>query len=217
MAIVKTNWQSFLSPDSDLPPDVTFLVKSEDDESQSKTFVGHRYLLGGISPVFRGMFFGPMKETGEVVEVKETTPEAFSTMINFIYMSPEESFNLDNITSCPQKLFELLALADRYQILDLKTLATEALSNLALTRENMIFTATVAKHYKPAFEDVSTRLMVKCLKFLYDTTTGVGDIGALIRETEQSFPGASLDILRELISAGNETLQLPGIFAIRCL
>ena len=217
MAIVKTNWQSFLSPDSDLPPDVTFLVKSEDDESQSKSFVGHRYLLGGISPVFRGMFFGPMKETGEVVEVKETTPEAFSTMINFIYMSPEESFNLDNITSCPQKLFELLALADRYQILDLKTLATEALSNLALTRENMIFTATVAKHYKPAFEDVSARLMVKCLKFLYDTTTGVGDIGALIMETEQSFPGASLDILRELISAGNETLQLPGIFAIRCL
>ena len=137
-------------------------------------------------------------------------------MINFIYMSPEESFNLDNIT-CPQKLFELLTLADRYQILDLKTLATEALSNLALTRENMIFTATVAKQYKPAFEDVSTRLMVKCLKFLYDTTTGVGDIGALIMETEQSFPGASLDILRELISAGNETLQLPGIFAIRCL
>ena len=193
MAIVKTNWQSSLSPGSDLPPDITFLVRGEEG-AESKSVGAHRWLLAGISPVFRRMFFGPVKETGEVVEVKETTPEAFRTMINFIYMPPAgESFNLDNVT-CPQKIFEVLALADRYEILDLKTMASDALEKLAITRENMIFTATVANNYKIGFNEVSTKLMVKCLKFLYDTTNGAGDIGALIVNTEENFPGASLDI-----------------------
>ena len=34
-----------------------------------------------ISLVFNGMFFGPMKETGEMIEVKETIPGAFCDMI----------------------------------------------------------------------------------------------------------------------------------------
>ena len=207
MAIVKTNWQSFLSPGSELPTDVTFSVKVED---QGRSFGAHRWLLAGVSPVFRRMFFGQLREAGEVVEVKETTPEAFSTMINFIYMPPGESFNLKDV-SCPQKLFELMALAERYEVLDLKMMASEALEKLAITRENMIFTATVANHYKTTgFDNVSTKLMVKCLKFFYDSTSGAGDIGALVLETEKTFPGASLDIFRHLVNVGNATFQQPG-------
>ena len=59
------------------------------------------------------MFFGPIKETGDVVEVKETTFEAFDTMVKYIYKPPsgsENPFNIDHI-SCPQKLFVLLSLA----------------------------------------------------------------------------------------------------------
>ena len=113
MAIAKTNWQSFLSADSDLPPDVVFLVKSDDEEEESgedvnKTFGAHRLFLAGVSPVFKAMFYGLMKETAEVIEIKGTTPEAFDTMIKYIYHPPgEEAFNLKNI-SCPQRLFELL-------------------------------------------------------------------------------------------------------------
>ena len=66
MSIVETDWKRFLSPDSDLPPDVFFFVKGE---GQSKTIGAHKLLLAGVSPVFRGMFFGPLKEVGEVVEV----------------------------------------------------------------------------------------------------------------------------------------------------
>ena len=61
------------------------------------------------------------------------------------------------------------------------------------------------------FEDISTELLVRCLKFLYDSTRGAGDIFALIRETEENFPEANLEILRELINVGSESLQLPGI------
>ena len=143
--------------------------------------------------------------------MKETTLDAFDTMIKYIYNPPGgETFNLDQI-GCPQKLFELLTLANKYQIMSLATLTSDTLGSLVLTRENMIFTATVAKNYKEAFDDVSTKVLVKCLKFLFDTTSGAGDILSLIKETVEHFPGASLDILRELMDVGNATLQLPGI------
>ena len=67
MAIAKTNWQSFLSADSDLPPEVFFLVKTEEEECGgyvNKKFGAHRLFLAGVSPVFKAMFYGLMKETG---------------------------------------------------------------------------------------------------------------------------------------------------------
>ena len=130
MSLAETDWQRFLSPDSNLPPDVLFRVKDEEGEGgQSKTIAAHRFLLGGVSSVFEGMFFGPVKETGEVVEVKETTFEAFDTMIKYIYNPPAgDPFNLDEI-GCPQKLFELLTLANKYQLAKLTTIASDALES----------------------------------------------------------------------------------------
>ena len=211
MSAAETDWRSLLSPDSDLPRDVCFQVKDEDsEEGQSKTIVAHRFILAGVSPVFRRMFFGPMKETGELVEVKETAVEAFDTMVKYIYSPPDgDPFNLNQIR-CPQKLFELLTVANKYQVLKLALMASCALESLGITRENMIFTATVARNYKEIFEDLSCKLTVKCLKFLFDTTNGGGDICALIKETVDNFPGANLDILRELIDVVSATQQLSG-------
>ena len=92
-----------------------------------------------------------------------------------------------------------------YEICSLKTLASDTLETLAITKENMIFAATVAKRYKPLFTDSSKNLLVRCLKFLFDTTTF-----ALISETKKNFPDADLNILDELIQVGNETFLQPG-------
>ena len=43
-----------------------------------------------------------------------------------------------------------------------------------LTREVVKFAATVAIEYKPSFEEENKNLLLRCLKFLYDTTTGAG-------------------------------------------
>ena len=51
----------------------------------------HKLLLAGISPVFRKLFFGPMKNTDDVVDIEETNIEAFKPMINFIYSLPDFS------------------------------------------------------------------------------------------------------------------------------
>ena len=80
------------------------------------------------------IFFGPMKETTEVIEVKDTTHEAFKTMISFIYSPPGEVFSLKGV-QCPQDLFSLLTLADKYQIHKLRTLTTNALASLTMKNE----------------------------------------------------------------------------------
>jgi len=105
MALQDVNWKTFLSPDCILPPDILFQIKSEDgnDGEGSTTANGaHKFLLAGVSSVFGGMFFGPMKETMEVIEVKDTTHEAFKTMISFIYSPPGEVFTLKDVQS-PQR------------------------------------------------------------------------------------------------------------------
>ena len=201
MAIVETSWKKLLSQDSQIPPDVFFLVEGEDDgNAQSEPIGAHRIFLGGVSSVFMGMLFGPMKDTREVIEVSGTTHEAFNTMINYIYKPPtsrkffpapqmnqdedHENFNDEenpdnqNRIRCPQKFFDLLDLAEKYEIFSMERELTSD-ETLAITNNNVIFTAQVAKNYQklPAFEDVSTKLLAKCLKFLLKKTSiQAGDI-----------------------------------------
>ena len=76
----------------------------------------------------------------------------------------------------------------------------------------MIFTATVAKNYQDtAFKDLSTEMMMKCVKFLLDTASGGGDVLALVKETDDNFPEANFEILRDLRAVAKTVLQLPGI------
>ena len=197
MALREVDWKKFLSPDSDLPRDVFFLVKGED--SRWSKIGAHRVLLAGISNVFRRMFFGPMKETKEEMEVKETSPEAFRAMINYIY-APHTDDVVLNVT-CPKTLFELFALADRYDILNLKTKILDFLWEFEINRENLIYTTAVAYSYKELFVDISTELLLMCLKFYLE----------LDNTAKDSFPETSVEILHQLMEFGGSTLQLPGI------
>ena len=143
MPIVETNWEDFLSPDSEIPHDVFFLVKGEGNDPD-KRIGAHKVLLAGVSSMFRSKFYGPMKEDREVFEVEDTTYETFNTMLKYIYKPPgsqffpalhedeedeyyeDESFEEEdefnpNAIDCPQKFFDLLDLAEMYQILSLKS------------------------------------------------------------------------------------------------
>ena len=224
MSLAATDFREFLAPESEIPPDVTFLVQTEQNKegqedqgsSSSKSIKAHRQFLACVSPVFRGMFFGPMKETSEVIIVTDTTAEAFETMVNYIYNPLSHGDSQNQIVqtiqiSCPQKLFEVHALATKYQLWKLVTLTSEALNTMPITMENMIFTATVAKNYKAAFEDLGSKMLLRCLKFLFDTISDAGDVCELIRRTADHFPEANLEILRELVDVGYTSLQLPGV------
>ena len=213
-----TNWQTLLSSDSDVQPDVFFLVATDEHlEAEGKYIGAHRTLLSCVSPVFKGMLLGPMKEKGEVIKVKETTHEAFNTMIRFIYKVPGQDWQeyLGKVINCPQKLFELLTVADRYEILSLKTLTSDALGSLLISNENLIFTATVAKNYNLLFEDVTHKLLLRCLNWIKGG--GIRDTATLISETKKNFPDASLDVLYELLNVDKETFRLPPLPGVFCL
>ena len=140
MAIDQTNWSRFLQPDSELPPDITFHILEEQsgaegDDSDFKTskVQAHKLLLAGVSPVFRKQFFGPLKTTEDTVDIKETTIEAFTTMISFIYQpSNSDTFSLSDIT-CPQSLCDVLNLAERYEMLTMGALIRSILESLPIT------------------------------------------------------------------------------------
>ena len=69
-----------------------------------------------MSPVFRKQFFGPLKTIEDTVDIKDTTVEAFTTMISYIYQPSNSDSSLSDIT-CPQAFCELLNLAERYEML----------------------------------------------------------------------------------------------------
>ena len=54
--------------------------------------------------------------------------------------------------------------------------------------------------------------MMKCVKFLLETTTSGGeDVLALVKETEENSPEANFDILRDLRAVAKTVFQLTGI------
>ena len=207
----ETNWKDFLSEDSELPPDV-FLRVVGDEENSGKIFRAHKTLLAGVSPVFRKQFFGPMKEVAEVVEVKETTPEAFDTVLSYIYKLPGEiTFSIVDKIDCPQKLFELLQLADRYQIQNLVTVTSNVLETyFDITRENVIFTVTVAENYQKIFGELGRKVLVRCVKWFWEETERAGDIVGLLLDTKINFLENCPDLLRNLSRLGDETFRVPG-------
>ena len=205
MAIVETNWSQFLEPNSELPTDVVFKVeeRSEEDvgEVWTEKVVAHKLLLAGVSPVFRRQFFGAFKEEmGEVV-IKDTTIEAFNTMIKFIYMEPGVEFSFKDVVN-PQSLCELVNLSEKYQIQKLKAKANSALDDISVTEENFINTATTAKHYA-AFEDVAKTLTSKCHLFLKQSLRSAEDVYSFIDKIRKEFPEFDMEVLFDLLQTRN--------------
>ena len=193
-------WDKFLSPDSKCPPDVFFICKGED--GQIVKIGAHRVLLAGVSEVFANTFYY-MKNSEEEVEVKDTSPEAFQLLINFIY---GDTYNdringiIDRITS-PKLLVELFALDDFYGLqvtLELKTTLMRKLKSYHykpfVTRENYIESALVARNYKEIFPEMARELQMKSLQVHLATK-------------DRDFPE---DLLVELMDVAKTVLQLSG-------
>ena len=202
-SVARTDWAQFLGESSELPPDIVFNVMEQGEEAEDEIInledwktlkvPGHKLLLAGVSAVFRKEFFGPLKTTRDVIDIKETTIEAFTIMMDFIY-KPD---GLKNI-NCPQTLCQILNLSERYQVTGLKESVTKVLCGLPITPQNLMFTATVAKNYM-VFKDVSTMLTNKCGDFLKTQFKTSAQVFDFLQSTYASFPGADMDILVELL------------------
>lgn len=72
----------------------------------------HKFILAIGSPVFRAMFFGPMKKEDEVVKINEinVSVSAFKEFLQFFYL-PEVALTMENIETVSR-------LADEYGMID---------------------------------------------------------------------------------------------------
>ena len=172
-------------------------METEAEDEKSTMIRAHKLLLAGTSPVFKANFFGPMKMTGEVMVVRETTIEAFTTLIDFIYWPPGKAeFSLKDIT-CFEELCNIVEISERYQIMELKQVAKEALQDLEVTAKNVIIVATIADRYK-AFEDIQQMLINKNLAYLERTMKSANDVISFMIETKNDFPENGVEMLIDL-------------------
>ena len=148
--------------------------------------------------MFKRMFFGPMKENKEVMEVVDTGAKAVRAMVDYIY-GPNDDVAIREAIKDTSSLFELYALADMYDILNLKTKIMVYLYDLEVTKETLVSAATIARSYRGIFTDLSEDLMMRCLKLYL----------ALEDADKEGFPG-DLGIFDELMKVGTSTLQLTG-------
>ena len=187
MALVKIDWEQFRIESSEIPPDIFIralpkirridnIEMDSDEEYDQATMIGaHKLLLAAVSPVFRANFFGPMKMEGELMVVRETTVEAFATLINFIYWPlGKEIFSLKHITNL-EELCDIVEISERYQVPDLVQIAKEAIQTFEITEKNVIFSATVAEKYK-VFDGIEEILNNKNMEVLERTMKSAGDV-----------------------------------------
>ncbi|CAH1788411.1 unnamed protein product [Owenia fusiformis] len=62
----------------------------------SKVIYGHKLILSVGSPVFDAMFYGPVKETTDTINIPDIIPEAFLELVRFIY-SERVQLTIDNV------------------------------------------------------------------------------------------------------------------------
>jgi len=157
-----------LDPTSGIPSDVTFKMVGHEDEVLGELKC-HKVLLAAFSPVFKNMFFGPMKETNAVIQVKQTTIEAFEKMIEYIYKPDNDWSGLTVL-----ELYDIINLAERYDMPMLTSEVKAKMQNMALTLETLMDVAHTAAQFTQ-FEEVSSALLLSCAKFLQKAITGPGD------------------------------------------
>jgi hypothetical protein len=106
-----------------------------------------------------------MAEKVKVISIKETSRHAFTFLLEYIY-GTKPKLEVDNA----EKLFEILNLAERYDIQRLRGEVTKHLEALRVEEENVLEVARVAEAYHH-FEAASASVLLSCSRLLKELFT----------------------------------------------
>jgi len=103
---------SVASAASNIPTDVKFLFKEEDEDGRTtvKEINAHKFILSLVSNVFRTGFYGALADDG-TIDIKDVQKEPFEAMIDFIYNRRVNLSTYDLGILCA-----LYCLGDKYNI-----------------------------------------------------------------------------------------------------
>ena len=135
--------ESLLNPDCGIPFDIHFDI---DDEAGTTlgTFGCHKIILALKSPVFKAMFFGPLRETGDHIKIKATSVKAFKTMLLYVYGVDEEwlPWSLD-----VRDIFLTTDLALRYNFPGLQEKVLSHAKTFLIKEERLLAIAQTAESF----------------------------------------------------------------------
>jgi len=183
-----------------IPTDVTFkIMRSKNFEQQGveqndEILVGevkvHKIILGLFSPVFKGEFYGPVKERKDVIAVRQTSLESFEIMVDYMY---SKTINWGKLSV--EEMYDVVNLAEKYHIPKLTEEVKTQMENVVLTVDNILHIAETAEQFTQ-FPSVSSNLLLVCAKFLKSTFHTDGEL--LKFATDQAGQGQEATVLRLL-------------------
>jgi len=146
-----------------IPFDITFKIVefgevADEEEGGREEVKAHRLILGSYSTVFKAMFYGPMKETRDVIPVEGTTVEAFKRMIEYFY-----HVDIDCSEMTIKELFGIVDLAERYNVDKLKEEMTKQMEIVSIPMESLMEVVSIASEFSH-FEVGSSTLLLNCAK-----------------------------------------------------
>jgi len=158
MSLKRIPWTNYFTTDPPLPFDVAFNIF--EGGIVTEQILAHRYLLATCSSVFCTEFFGLLAEKRKIIPIKETTGHAFNFLLQYMY-----GFSLDYDETTVDQLFEILNLAERYDVAALKEHVTEKLAELTVFVEEVVEVAQVALAYNH-FETASNSVLLTCSRIV---------------------------------------------------
>lgn len=115
-------------------------------------FLAHKIILASVSSVFRKMFSDQVKKgLPNVVILKETNPDDFKELLDYIYTGKVENLN--------EAVFGLYDLANKYDVSDLRKICEDHLNN-SLSVDNVINVLQLADRQN------SVKLKNECMEFI---------------------------------------------------
>ena len=152
-----------LAASSNIPTDITFKVVDKEEQVVAK-FDAHKMIVALHSDHFKNAFYGSglkFKEGREgVLVIKETTKEAFEDFLGFLY-EKKIDFKSKNL----RELFEILNLAEKYQVGELKQRMVNVFKNFHISMSNVVEVAATAEEFS-YFEAQSQALYSNCVALI---------------------------------------------------
>jgi len=148
-----------------IPYDITFKLVGNESVQIEKEIKAHKLFLASQCSVFTKMFYGAVKETKDFIQVEQTTSEAFERLLDYFY-----SVDIDCKDMSVSELFEIVNLAEKYNVPKFMDELKKQMTIIPLTMENMMEVATTASQFSQ-FEGASAALLLHCAQYLNEKVT----------------------------------------------
>ena len=196
---------TLITSSSPIPGDIKFKVVDKEDGLVT-TLEAHKIILALHSDHFKNAFFGSgvkFKEEEEgIMVIKETTLAAFEDFVGFYY-EKEIEFEKKSL----KELYEILNLAERYQVAELTDRVSDHIKNFPLSIDNVVEVAATASQDFAHFERASEALYASCVAIVETNLTSLQSVVNFVQSNGDEM--TVMKLLKELKNPCSNCQQRP--------